>query len=346
MDRRSSHHITITHSNPNQATRGRVPFPLSSPSSSSPPPHFSFLAAWMKSPVLPRGWAIVGVPRYAADTFDPTHRYVTSPLFPLPVFAALRSLIALYALCTICTTLGLDVAEGSGPSFLSFFTDLSYIGLTAYYIAAAVQTVGYARYGSRGYVLQRWPRALQAAHVLLQGTITTFPFIVTAVFWSLLSSPSTFATKRTAWGNISIHALNSVFAFFDLVFTNVPPAPWISSVVGIVLLGGYLGVAYITHKTQGFYTYGFLDPQTQHATLAAYIIGIAAGQIILFCIVRGIVMLRQRLCERFGRVEMAQQHDPETLDQWEEVEVPAAMKDEQQDSGSSQKNSGLSDSAV
>ena len=57
-------------------------------------------------------------------------------------------------------------------SFLSYFTLLSYIGLTAYYWAAAVQTFFYARYGR--YPLCRWPRLLQGLHVLLQSTITVF----------------------------------------------------------------------------------------------------------------------------------------------------------------------------
>lgn len=57
-----------------------------------------------------------------------------------------------------------------------------------------------------------------------------------------------------AWSNISKHALNSVFALFEIIFTNVPPMPWVDLPATIIILAAYLGVAYITHATQGFYS--------------------------------------------------------------------------------------------
>lgn len=56
----------------------------------------------------------------------------------------------------------------------------------------------------------------------------------------------------------------------------------------------YLGVAYITHHTQGFYVYNFLDPSTEHAKLAAYIIGILAAALIIFAIVNVVKILLGR----------------------------------------------------
>jgi len=46
----------------------------------------------------------------------------------------------------------------------------------------------------------------------------------------------------------------------------------------------YLGVAYITKATQGFYVYSFLNP-SKGAILAAYIVGILVGSILVFAIV-------------------------------------------------------------
>ena len=57
-----------------------------------------------------------------------------------------------------------------------------------------------------------------------------------------------------AWSNISVHALNTVFALFEIIFTNSPPAPWLALPVCILFLIGYLGVAYLTHATQGIYS--------------------------------------------------------------------------------------------
>ncbi|KAJ6599725.1 hypothetical protein DFH09DRAFT_1303103 [Mycena vulgaris] len=99
------------------------------------------------------------------------------PSSPPPSSLRCVLLLALYAVAALCTVIAFNVATGAGDSY---FTQLSYIGLAAYYCAAAVQTLAYARYGR--YPLRRWPRALQALHVLLQSTITSFPLIVTVVF--------------------------------------------------------------------------------------------------------------------------------------------------------------------
>jgi hypothetical protein len=45
-----------------------------------------------------------------------------------------------------------------------------------------------------------------------------------------------------------------------------------------------LGVAYITHATQGIYVYSFLNP-SKGAILAGYICGIFAGCMVIFAIV-------------------------------------------------------------
>ena len=96
--------------------------------------------------------------------------------------------------------------------------------------------------------------------------------IVTAVFWGLLSSPDTMSTVysgkvlspffdiprlrvfASSRGNISVHAMNLAFAILEVFLTNIPPMPWMALPCNIVFLAGYLGVAYITYGTQGFYS--------------------------------------------------------------------------------------------
>jgi hypothetical protein len=43
-------------------------------------------------------------------------------------------------------------------------------------------------------------------------------------------------------------------ALFEITLTNVGPLPWIDLLATVVLLGSYLGVAYITYATQGIYS--------------------------------------------------------------------------------------------
>ena len=56
------------------------------------------------------------------------------------------------------------------------------------------------------------------------------------------------------WSNISQHALNTVFALFDILFTHAGPHPWTHLPFLIIILALYLAVAYITHATEGFYS--------------------------------------------------------------------------------------------
>jgi hypothetical protein len=119
--------------------------------------------------------------------------------------------------------------------------------------------------------------------------------------------------------------MNSAFVLFELIFTNLPILPWMHLPATVILLAMYLGVAYLTHATQGFYrtfifflfpalrlnltspsayfsicliAYAFLDPKQQGALLAGYIVGIGFGQAIIFVLVRYAVMLRIHLAGR------------------------------------------------
>jgi len=270
----------------------------------------------------------------APAIFDPAHKYVTSPVFRSPlVLASLRITIALYTLVVLLVTLiWKTTKQHDGKSYFSFFTYLTYIGLCAYYFTSSTQTFSYALRWRKsgagaGYPLQHWPRFLQALHVILQSTVVTFPIIVTVVFWVLLADPTTFGDLFSSWSNISIHALNTLFALIEILLTNSPPAPWLTLIPCLLFMVGYLGVAYITHATQGIYTYSFLDPHKQGAKLAAYIVGIAVGEIIVFSLVRGIVVLRERWAVKTGRVLLAQEGGSEgNGDDWEEVESPTTAQ--------------------
>ena len=184
-------------------------------------------------------------------SFDASHKFVTSPFIRSPVILALvRVTAALYTVLVLLVALiwkTVKLNEGNGCvvlsihlffsflannlntlgfiittcRFFSYFTYLAYIGLCAYYCASSTQTIAYAigwrKLGAgAGYPLQRWPKVLQALHIILRATVVTFgayipwlstkahstysfvsilkAILVTIVFWSLLSNPSTLAT--------------------------------------------------------------------------------------------------------------------------------------------------------
>ncbi|KAH7334991.1 hypothetical protein B0J17DRAFT_672329 [Rhizoctonia solani] len=249
-------------------------------------------------------WTALGV----HTPFDPTCTLVTSHVFSPTTLAAIRLALAIYSLVALIVNIvWQSVVVDTIDSFFSYFTNLTYIGLCSYMWAASVQTIAYAlrtrRFHTdsgarREYPLQRWPRILQFLHLVLWSTVTTFPFIVTVVYWVLLASSETFATRYSSWNNITVHAMNSAFALFEVLLTRAGPMPWSHIPFLIIFLAGYLGVAYITYETQGFYTYSFLDPKKQGALLAAYIVGIAAAAVIIFTIVWCICWVRNRIWRR------------------------------------------------
>jgi len=251
----------------------------------------------------------------APAPFDPNFKFVTSTVFNPLALGIIRFIFAIYTTTTLLIVLIHDVMTHSAKSYLSFFTKLSYIGLCAYFWASSVQTLAYAsRKDKASYPLQRWPRALQLMHSLLWTTITNFPFVITPVYWSIIATPELLATTYDIWENTSVHALNSVFALFEIFFSRAGPQPWSHTLILILLLGGYVGVAYITHATQGIYTYDFLDPKKEGAKLAIYLVGIPAASIIIFGIVWNVCCLK---C-KFAGVS-------KTKDDGSEVEVKSEL---------------------
>jgi hypothetical protein len=174
---------------------------------------------------------------------------------------------------------------------------LTYWGLACYFCIAAIHTFTYARYNVA--LLDRFPRPLQALHAFYYTTVTVYPFLVTIVYWGLLYKNPWFPRQLEAWSNISQHLLNSAFALFEIIVPRTSPQDWIHMFWLIIVLGLYLGLAYLTHATKGFYPYSFLDVGKNGSGLtAAYILGIAIGTIIVYLIVKGLIWLRKFVTER------------------------------------------------
>ncbi|CAK7209223.1 hypothetical protein SEUCBS140593_000425 [Sporothrix eucalyptigena] len=235
--------------------------------------------------------------------WDPSHRFETSWLLPPAVLAAFRAVFSIYIFTTLLFIIGWDCSHSSlggcaeaGDEF-SYFTVLTYWGLAFYFAVAAVHTASYAHSGFA--LLDRFPRSLQYLHSLFYSTITVFPFVVTAVYWGKLYAGPWFPAVYDAWRNVSQHAMNSGLALFEIIMTRTTPQPWIHIVGLILLLALYLGLAYITRATKGFYVYSFLDPAQKGGSglIAAYVFGIAVGCAIVFAIVQGLIWVRRWVTE-------------------------------------------------
>lgn len=260
------------------------------------------------------------------DLWDPSHRYETSWLLPPYALAACRAIFGLYGIFVelfasgwYCTHESFGGCEQAGDSF-SYFTVLTYWGLAFYNLTAAVHTFTYARTGTP--LLDRFPRSLQALHAFYYTTVTTYPFIVTAVYWGVIFPGVWFTEEFSGWSNISQHALNSFFALFEIVVPRTPLPPWIHALWLIVVLALYLALAYVTHATKGFYTYTFLDIENQGSAItAAWIIAIAVAAVVIYLLARGALWLRLWLTEKKAGMDGRFAGQPAALRSTADVEL-------------------------
>jgi hypothetical protein len=96
-----------------------------------------------------------------------------------------------------------------------------------------------------------------------------------------------------------VHALNSVYALFEIIFPRTEPLPFLNIIPVVLVLALYLALAYLTYYTQGFYTYGFLDLQKNSSGIVgAFIVGILVVAIIIFLIVKYVILLRIWITEK------------------------------------------------
>ncbi|KAI5847097.1 hypothetical protein DFP73DRAFT_630435 [Morchella snyderi] len=231
--------------------------------------------------------------------FDPTHRFTTSYALPPLLLACTRLTISVYIFTYLLYRIAYSaVADGSLSTRQSFsyFTNITYWSLGFYFAVSGLHTLLYALRGRRAAWL-KGPWA--AAHAVWWTSVVTFPFLVTIVYWGILAADDLpFRTQVSAYSNISAHLLNSVFALFEILLTRTAVPSWTHLPFLILFLAGYLCVAYITHATQGFYTYGFLDPKTGNGMVAAYCVGIAVAICVVWAVVAGVVWVRVWLTER------------------------------------------------
>ncbi|KAF2717939.1 hypothetical protein K431DRAFT_275786 [Polychaeton citri CBS 116435] len=229
-----------------------------------------------------------------------TRRLCSSWILPSPILFIFRALVSLYGFLVLFLVLGLRIhgqnRAGTARRSFSYFTVLGYWGLAFYYAFAAAHTASYCLRAKQKAWLESWPRPLRWLHSAFYSTITVYPFVVTAVFWAVLDDGA-FETTFKTWTNVSQHALNSVFAFLEIILPRSEPFPWLNLIPVIVVLACYLGLAYVTHATQGFYVYPFLDPENGQGFVAGICIAILVACIIVFAIVKYLIKLRLWLTE-------------------------------------------------
>lgn len=153
---------------------------------------------------MPSLYTLLGVP---STGFDREHRFFTSWLLPPYLLASWRLLFALFAWADLFAVFaydGIHDPAAAGAQF-SYFTDITWWGITCYMTIASLHTFVYA---ARGYTwLDTWWRPLQALYSLFYTTIVTYPFLVTIVYWAILFSGGWYSTSEAAFENVSVNCV-------------------------------------------------------------------------------------------------------------------------------------------
>jgi len=156
---------------------------------------------------MPSFYALMGID---PSGFDPEHRFVTSWLLPPLWLGIYRLMFALFGWANLISSWiwdGIHDPDQIGPQF-SYFTNLTWWGVTCYMTIAAVHTFVYMK---RGYTwLDTWHRPLQALHSLFYSTIVVFPIIVTIVYWGILYEGPWFSVTEDAFRNVGFQNLSVV----------------------------------------------------------------------------------------------------------------------------------------
>ena len=262
-------------------------------------PSNRFETSWLLNPWLLGGLRALIV-RHLASHKAPSrdHQTNTVRLFFSPIKKGLYvfcvRFVSIIYRCTHPSQSGCRVPRQS----FSFFTILTYWAIGCYFIVAAAHTLIYAWKGRSP--LSRFPRPLQALHSLFYTTIVVFPLLVTIVYWVALYDGEPWETRFKEWEDISQHGLNSAFALFEIVFPRTSPPLAIHLLWLMAILAMYLGLAYLTVETEGFYVYPFLDYKWtgSRGMVAAYVFGIAMGSIVCFGVAWGLIWARRWLTEK------------------------------------------------
>jgi hypothetical protein len=252
-------------------------------------------------------WELWGIP--STGFFDPSKTFVTSPFVSPLVLACIRTVLSIYSFTTIIVsyvwlannTAHVGLKDVNIPSYqipqskaaigqsFSFFTYLTFWSLGFYFLFSALHTFMFAL--NKRTWLHDWPRALQLLHSLYYSCITTMPFLVTVVFWGTMNS-GWLSGRFEQWMNLSVHGLNSAFAVVEILLpaTEAPPLSHLSIV--LLVLSSYLGLAYLTRYTQGFYVYEWMNPAHGNVSIVLHILGYAGGIVVIFCLVSGAIRVR------------------------------------------------------
>lgn len=229
------------------------------------------------------------------NDFD-AKKSVTSWFISPKSLLIIRGIICLYSWIVLIGKTVNYAMNYDAISYLTYFTHFSYIGLVAYFtLTAFCHSYGYVRKNKiPQHKLFNW------LFWLLYHTLAHFTTIIILTYWIFFSDyfVKTNPQPYNWWLNISIHALNFLFAIVE-VFLNRQIMVASFVILNLILEILYLGVVNIYYAEHSKWVYEFLDV-TKGLKSFWWYLGLFIGFIVIYFIMYAVHMLRDYLGKNFG----------------------------------------------
>ncbi|KAH7052612.1 hypothetical protein BKA57DRAFT_502768 [Linnemannia elongata] len=205
------------------------------------------------------------------DTFNP-ERAVTSYLYGPKILLATRVVGSIY---TIAVLVGALITTESLSYFMKYFTHITYIALSIYYVWSMIWSILYVRLPSseRQFFIKQRNRG--------ESNIYWVIIVVPLVYWSALKEDSKKRTGLYEWSSVSQHTTNGFLMLLELLSTRTLME--IRHIFfAILFLVLFLGMSWVAYWNEGGWVYPFMDFKRYNWTVVGLgYAGVVVGMVIL-----------------------------------------------------------------
>ncbi|KAF9574781.1 hypothetical protein EC968_005567 [Mortierella alpina] len=233
---------------------------------------------------------------FRLNTFN-VERAVTSNFLKPQGLVATRAISTLYLFSVL---VGALATTPSFRYFISFFTNISFCALIAYFVWSLVWSVQYSRLAEkdRDAWIKRRLHGWGIIYWILYSSSAVFHIIVPLVYWTFLRSHQKPHTGVYEWATVSEHSMDGVFMIVEIVCSrmvmDVRHLPFT-----LLFMALYLLVTFVHWWSTGLWVYSFLDYITQGWTkTVVYYVGVAVGLVVVYLAVWKLHDLREYLALR------------------------------------------------
>ncbi|KAF9940391.1 hypothetical protein BGZ65_007112 [Modicella reniformis] len=209
-------------------------------------------------------------------------RFISSNLVSAHNLLFIRLIVALHLSAVFIATLYVSARDGVFYMVPTTFTNLSNIGLTAYYLDL------------RSLTSQHW--FLSSTLSLLYASVVVYHIVVPAIYWGMLFDPHNTMDTLNKYVDFSHHGADFACILVEMIFNRME-LPWVTIMGPISMIILYMFLAWVYFAARGEWLYGFLD-WSKGPVAAGWYIGLLVIFSLLFVLQKYIHHGRDSLLKR------------------------------------------------